>query len=84
MAATMLMKKGDMAREEADAVLVRLIAVFFKVALAATKLTNVEEGTRLNSMSLFFAPGALVFESLVGPVPRAVDSLFDAMDVSRV
>ena len=84
MAATILMKEGNMARKEADTAVVGLVAVFLEVASAATKLTDAEEGTRLNSMSLFFAPGTLVFESLIGPVPRTVDGLLDVMDVSRV
>ena len=41
----MLMKEGDVAREEANAAIVRLIAVFFEVVSAATELTNTEEGT---------------------------------------
>ena len=80
----MLIEEGDVAGKEANTAMVQLVAILFKVASAAAELTDAEEGTRLNSMPLFLAPGALVFESLVGPIPRAVDSLFDAMDVSRV
>ena len=44
-AASMLMEEGDVARKEADAAMVRLVAVFLQVASAAAKLTDAEEGT---------------------------------------
>ena len=41
----MLMKEGDVAGKEADTAMVRLVAVLFEVASAATELTDTEEGT---------------------------------------
>ena len=73
----MLMKKGYMAWEETDTIMVQLIAILFEVTLAGAELTDVDEGTGLDSMSLFFVPGTLVVEFLVGPVLWTIYSFFD-------
>ena len=48
------------------------------------QLTDPDEGTGLDSMSLAHAPGALVLESFVGPVPWTVDSFLDPSDVAGI
>jgi hypothetical protein len=55
---------------EADAVMVGLETVFFEVPLSIAQLTDMDEGAGLDVMSLLEAPGALVTELFVCPVPR--------------
>jgi hypothetical protein len=84
MASAMLVEEGNVTGEEANAAMVGLITIFLEVSATCTELANTNESAGLDSMSFLFAPGALVVESLVGPIPWTVYSLLDAIDVTRV
>ena len=78
------MEEGNVTWKETDAAMVGLITIFLEVSMTGTELADTNESAGLDSMSFLFAPGALVVKFLVGPIPRAVYSFFDAMDVARV
>ena len=84
MASTMLMEEGNVTWEETNAAMMGLITIFLEVPATCTELADTNESAGLNSMSFLFAPGALVIESLIGPIPRTVYSFFDVIDMARV
>ena len=84
MASAMLMEEGNVTWKEADAAMVGLITIFLEVSTTCTELADTNESTGLNLMSFLFTPGALVVEFLGGPIPWAVYSFSDAIDVAGI
>jgi hypothetical protein len=80
----MLMQEGNAARLEADTADVGLEAVLLEVSATIAQLADPKEGTELDAMPLSHAPRALVAQSLIRPVPRAVDGLLDSADVAGI
>ena len=78
------MEEGDAAWLEADAMEVRLEAVLLEMPATVAKLADPEEGARLDAMSFAHAPSALITQLLVRPVPRTVDGLLNASDMTGV
>ena len=73
-----------MARLETNIAKVGLEAIFLQVSSVVAQLTDPDEGTGLDSMSFVHAPGALVIELFVSPVPWTVNSFLDSSDVAGI
>ena len=82
--AAILVTEGNAAWLEADTMEVGLVAVFLEMSAAVAQLTDPDEGTGLDTMSLAHAPSTLITQLLVGLVPGAVYSLLDPVDVTRI
>ena len=67
-----------------DASHVRLVAIPLEMSPTVAQLANPNEGAGLHTMSFTHAPGALVSESFVGPVPRTVHGFLDPSDMTRI
>ena len=78
------MAEGNTAWFEANTAEVGLVTVFLEMSATVAQLTDPDEGTGLDAMSLAHAPGTLIAQLLVGPVPGAVYSLLDPVDMTRI
>ena len=79
-----MVSQGDVTGKEADTAMMRLVAVFFEMTSGNAELADAQEGAGFDSMAFFGAPGALVAQLFVGPVPGTVDRFLDAMNMPRV
>jgi hypothetical protein len=69
---------------EADTVEVGLEAIVLEVTTTVAQLADPDEGVGLDAMSFTHAPGALVAQPLIGPVPWAVNGFLYPSDVAGV
>jgi len=84
MAVVILMEEGNMANVETDTAGVGLIAVLLQMSGGTTEVADANQRAVLDSVPLMSTPQALVTQLVRHPVPRTIDCLLDATDVSRV
>jgi len=83
MAATVFVIEGDATNLKADAPRMQLETVFLQMAACMAQVADVDEGTVGHCMAFAPTPETLIAELVRGPIPRAVDSLLNAVNVSR-
>ena len=78
------MEEGDATWLETHTPQVRLKAIFFEVPIGAAQAAHTNQRAVCHSVPFALAPQALIAQLVCGPVPRAVNCLLDATDMSRI
>jgi len=79
--AAVLVEKGNTTDLEANAAGVRLETVLLEVSPGMTEVVDMDQGTVLYLVPLMLTPETLVAESVISPVPQAINSHLDTADV---